>query len=48
MSLRRFLRVSSAVLLLLGLAMAGTLIDRHPAAARHARELTRIAIAGSG
>jgi hypothetical protein len=27
-------------------AMAGALIDRHPAVARHARELTRIAIAG--
>jgi len=26
-------------------AMAGALIDRHPAAARHARELTRIAVA---
>jgi hypothetical protein len=29
-------------------AMAGALIDRHPGAARHARELTRIAISGSG
>jgi hypothetical protein len=29
-------------------AMAGALIDRHPGAARHARELTRIAIGGSG
>jgi hypothetical protein len=29
-------------------AMAGALIDRQPGAARHARELTRIAIAGSG
>jgi hypothetical protein len=29
-------------------AMAGALIDRHPAAARHARELTRIAISGRG
>ena len=28
-------------------AMAGALIDRHPQVARHARELTRIAIAGS-
>jgi len=27
-------------------AMAGALIDRHPGVARHARELTRIAIAG--
>jgi hypothetical protein len=27
-------------------AMAGALIDRHPRVARHARELTRIAIAG--
>ena len=27
-------------------AMAGALIDRHPQVARHARELTRIAIAG--
>jgi hypothetical protein len=27
-------------------AMAGALIDRHPAVARHARELTRIALAG--
>ena len=29
-------------------AMAGALIDRHPGVARHARELTRIAIGGSG
>jgi hypothetical protein len=29
-------------------AMVGALIDRHPGAARHARELTRIAIGGSG
>jgi hypothetical protein len=28
-------------------AMAGALIDRHPQVARHARELTRIALAGS-
>jgi hypothetical protein len=28
-------------------AMAGALIDRHPAAARHARELTRIAVAAA-
>ena len=27
-------------------AMAGALIDRHPGVARHARELTRIAMAG--
>jgi hypothetical protein len=29
-------------------AMAGALIDRHPGVARSARELTRIAIGGSG
>jgi hypothetical protein len=28
-------------------AMAGVLIDRHPGAARHARELTRIALAAA-
>ena len=28
-------------------AMAGTLIDRHPGATRHARELTRIALAAA-
>ena len=29
-------------------AIAGALIDRHPGAARHARELTRIALASAG
>jgi hypothetical protein len=37
--------LADQVLTLIEGAMAGALIDRHPAAARHARELTRIAVA---
>jgi hypothetical protein len=37
-------RLASQLLILVEGAMAGALIDRHPAAARHARELTRIAV----
>ena len=38
-------RLASQLLTLVEGAMAGALIDRHPAAARHARELARIAVA---
>jgi len=38
-------RLASQLLTLVEGAMAGALIDRHPAAARHARELSRIALA---
>ena len=41
-------RLAGQLLTLVEGAMAGALIDRHPGAARHARELTRIAIGGSG
>ena len=37
-------RLASQLLTLVEGAMAGALIDRHPGAARHARELTQIAV----
>jgi hypothetical protein len=40
--------LAGQLLTLLEGAMAGALIDRHPAAARHARELARIAIGEGG
>ena len=40
--------LAGQLLVLVEGAMAGALIDRHPGAARHARELTRIAIGGGG
>ena len=39
--------LAAQLLTLIEGAMAGALIDRHPAAARHARELTRIALEAS-